>query len=140
MNRRLAPSIMVPWSLATCAFLFAPNQASAIPQFARRYNLKCFACHTIVPVLNEQGALSPDVVRTTDAVSAALWSLDAECAAEYESTGAITAFTEEGIRSDPRWEAIRGLASEALTAFRELGIPTPKLSDEDFNRPREDAP
>jgi hypothetical protein len=96
--------------------------------------------YEMLPVLNEQGALSPDVVRTTDAVSAALWSLDAECAAEYESTGAITAFTEEGIRSDPRWEAIRGLASEALTAFRELGIPTPKLSDEDFNRPREDAP
>jgi len=29
----------------------------AIPQFARRYNLKCSACHTIVPVLNEQGYL-----------------------------------------------------------------------------------
>ncbi len=29
----------------------------AVPQFARRYNLKCSACHTIVPVLNEQGYL-----------------------------------------------------------------------------------
>ena len=28
---------------------------NAVPQFARRYNLKCSACHTIVPVLNEQG-------------------------------------------------------------------------------------
>jgi hypothetical protein len=27
----------------------------AVPQFARRYNVKCSACHTIVPVLNEQG-------------------------------------------------------------------------------------
>jgi hypothetical protein len=26
----------------------------AVPQFARRYNVKCSACHTIVPVLNEQ--------------------------------------------------------------------------------------
>jgi len=30
---------------------------NALPQFARRYNLKCSACHTIVPVLNEQGEL-----------------------------------------------------------------------------------
>ena len=30
---------------------------NALPQFARRYNLKCSACHTIVPVLNEQGIL-----------------------------------------------------------------------------------
>jgi hypothetical protein len=29
----------------------------ALPQFARRYNLKCSACHTIAPVLNEQGLL-----------------------------------------------------------------------------------
>jgi hypothetical protein len=33
------------------------NHATALPQFARRYNLKCSACHTIVPVLNEQGEL-----------------------------------------------------------------------------------
>jgi hypothetical protein len=30
---------------------------NALPQFARRYNLKCSACHTIAPVLNEQGIL-----------------------------------------------------------------------------------
>ncbi len=34
-----------------------PRRANALPQFARRYNLKCSACHTIVPVLNEQGEL-----------------------------------------------------------------------------------
>ncbi len=96
--------------------------------------------YEMLPELQRQGALSPEVVRTTDAVSAASWALDEECAAEYEATGNITAFTEEGIRTDPRWEAIRGLASEALAAFRDLGIPTPKLSDEDFNTPREDAP
>lgn len=32
-------------------------RVNAVPQFARRYNLKCSACHTIVPVLNEQGYL-----------------------------------------------------------------------------------
>jgi len=49
-----------------CAVTFLPKRAragplermihiDAVPQFARRYNLKCSACHTIVPVLNEQG-------------------------------------------------------------------------------------
>lgn len=32
-----------------------PQPAGAIPAYARRYNLRCFACHTIVPQLNEQG-------------------------------------------------------------------------------------
>ncbi len=33
----------------------APNTAYAIPQFARTYNLKCTACHTLPPMLNERG-------------------------------------------------------------------------------------
>lgn len=37
--------------------LLFSNTSQALPQFARRYNLKCTACHTIVPVLNEQGEL-----------------------------------------------------------------------------------
>ncbi len=43
--------------LCSCLLLLAlsAKQASAIPAFARRYNLKCTACHTVPPVLNEQG-------------------------------------------------------------------------------------
>jgi hypothetical protein len=37
--------------------LVVPRKSEALPQFARRYNLKCSACHTIVPVLNQQGIL-----------------------------------------------------------------------------------
>ncbi len=44
------------FALVLLSFL-TPHQAEAIPQFARRYNLKCTACHTIPPVLNEQGYL-----------------------------------------------------------------------------------
>ena len=40
-----------------CSLLVLPRRSEALPQFARRYNLKCSACHTIVPVLNEQGEL-----------------------------------------------------------------------------------
>jgi hypothetical protein len=54
--------------IASCAALLMPRKAEAggrvrlsalkaVPQFARRYNLRCSACHTIVPVLNEQGYL-----------------------------------------------------------------------------------
>lgn len=35
--------------------LLLPKQSEAVPQFSRRYNVKCSACHTIAPVLNEQG-------------------------------------------------------------------------------------
>ncbi len=42
-----------------CSVLIMPRRSEALPQFARRYNLKCSACHTIVPVLNEQGELYP---------------------------------------------------------------------------------
>ncbi len=41
--------------LIASILLFSPVPAKAVPQFARRYNLKCSACHTIAPVLNEQG-------------------------------------------------------------------------------------
>ena len=43
--------------LGVCFWGEGAQQARAVPQFARRYNLKCSACHTIVPVLNEQGYL-----------------------------------------------------------------------------------
>jgi hypothetical protein len=47
--------------------------------------------------------------------------------------------TFDGLRNDPRWDAIRDLAQIALTAYREMGIPTSRLSDDDFDVPREDA-
>lgn len=40
---------------ASLLVVFGPRQASAVPQYARRYKLTCYACHTIPPVLNEQG-------------------------------------------------------------------------------------
>ncbi len=44
--------------ICATAFLLAliiPRQASAVPQYARRYKVTCYACHTIPPVLNQQG-------------------------------------------------------------------------------------
>jgi hypothetical protein len=46
--------------LRICACVFAvsltvSSTAEAIPQFARTYNLKCTACHTVPPMLNARG-------------------------------------------------------------------------------------
>ena len=55
---RFALNLLIP-ALATGLFLvlFMPQPTPAVPMFARRYNLKCYACHTIPPVLNENGYL-----------------------------------------------------------------------------------
>lgn len=36
-------------------FLLAPTPGRAIPAFARKYNVKCYTCHTIPPALNKNG-------------------------------------------------------------------------------------
>jgi hypothetical protein len=42
--------------LAALGYLvLAPQPAQAIPAFARKYNLKCYSCHTIPPALNKTG-------------------------------------------------------------------------------------
>jgi hypothetical protein len=35
--------------------VLTPNRSEAIPAFARKYNVKCFSCHTIPPALNKTG-------------------------------------------------------------------------------------
>jgi hypothetical protein len=61
MNGRIQLFLMGPVLLLMFAFLLlfapkvGPQPAAAIPAYARRYNLRCYACHTIVPQLNEQG-------------------------------------------------------------------------------------
>jgi hypothetical protein len=86
-----------------------------------------------LPYLQDRGALSPGIVKTTDILAEALLALREDDTPE--------AFTEEGIRLDPRWERIRKLAREALVAFsNDLGLPIPRMSDPDYDCPRDDAP
>jgi len=53
----ISRSRLISFFCAAGAFLVVlfPRQAAAVPQYARRYGLTCYACHTIPPVLNEQG-------------------------------------------------------------------------------------
>ncbi len=41
-------------ALLACTWVF-PQRAEAIPAFARKYNVKCYNCHTIPPALNKTG-------------------------------------------------------------------------------------
>jgi hypothetical protein len=96
--------------------------------------------YEMLSVLDEQGALSPEVVTATGALAQALFALDGDWTVEYRETGAIEALSEKGVRNDPRWEAIRVLARQALAEFKALGVPIPGLLDEEYNARRTDAP
>ena len=54
-SRRKSPvSAGIPILMALgCLILPSPSQA--IPAFARKYNVKCYTCHTIPPALNKTG-------------------------------------------------------------------------------------
>lgn len=71
--------------------------------------------------LERQGALSPEARRSAEAVSQALLSLLEESGLEVQSSGNAVAFTEDGLRHDPRWATIRATANDALAAFDGMG-------------------
>jgi hypothetical protein len=48
------PSLISILAALTCA-LFVPQRAQAVPAFARKFGVKCYACHTIPPALNKNG-------------------------------------------------------------------------------------
>src|ERR1035437_3620226 len=41
--------------LAALGYMILSQPAQAVPAFARKYGIKCFACHTIPPALNKTG-------------------------------------------------------------------------------------
>ncbi len=58
----MVASLKKPWIPAVIPILaciaytgLLPHPAQAIPAFARKYNVKCYNCHTIPPVLNKTG-------------------------------------------------------------------------------------
>jgi hypothetical protein len=53
-QRRSLISAGIPILMAL-AFMILPKPAQAIPAFARKYNVKCYNCHTIPPALNKTG-------------------------------------------------------------------------------------
>src|SRR5664279_2208964 len=54
-SRRKSWLSVIPVLTALGYALLAPQPGQAIPAFARKYNLKCYSCHTIPPALNKTG-------------------------------------------------------------------------------------
>ena len=54
MSRR-ARSVLVGWAALLLAAFLSPPSAQGIPAFARKYGLRCTACHEAWPVLNDFG-------------------------------------------------------------------------------------
>ena len=48
-------SFGLPVSAAIAFSLFVPQRSQAIPAFARKYGVKCYACHIMPPALNKNG-------------------------------------------------------------------------------------
>lgn len=94
----------------------------------------------LIPLLDQRGALTADATLSANAVGEALLEFDKEMATEHRQNGMVKALSDDGLRTDPRWERIRGLARLALERFAEMGIPVPRLTDPDYNVARDDAP
>lgn len=52
---RAAAVAFAAFAVAACALSAAPRAASAVPLFAQRYDLRCDACHSVLPELNAFG-------------------------------------------------------------------------------------
>ena len=55
VNKKRWLSIVLPLSAAITVGLLMPQRSEAIPAFARKYGVKCYACHIIPPALNKNG-------------------------------------------------------------------------------------
>jgi hypothetical protein len=93
-----------------------------------------------LPELVRQGVVPLDVESMVTAVVSRVQSMDHEAAQEWEQNRSNWLHSPEALASDPRWSEVRNLAGQALEGFKALGLPTPSLTDGDFNVPREDAP
>jgi hypothetical protein len=55
LNKKRWMSVGLPLSAGLAFSLFVPQRSQAIPAFARKYNVKCYACHIMPPALNKNG-------------------------------------------------------------------------------------
>ena len=102
--------IMVAFAVAAALLVFAPSP-KAIPAFARKYNVKCFACHTTFPRLNKTGyifkrlgyRMPPDleegkpIPKIADIDSKYKWSLTNSAALVVQASYTNGKATETGV-------------------------------------------
>jgi len=102
---------------ASLLVLSAPN-AAAMPEFARRYDLSCAACHSAVPRLNEFGEYLadnnmrlPNCKETTDSIG--------------DDRLALPAYPPFAIRAQAYVQARQGEAIDPLTGASDSATTDP---------------
>ena len=90
-----------------------------------------------VPLLVENGVITDVSVNAVARVDSAIRAIDRASAGPV---GSPCLWTEESLQTDERWAEVRAVASDALTVFADLGVPSPSPSDPTFFGAREDAP
>jgi hypothetical protein len=118
MRLRVRPTLLL---VGFGLFLLLPKESAAVPQFSRRYNIKCSACHTIAPVLNEQGWMFK---RLGFHLPPAL------------EEGQVAALISDLVKKEPEWKLTNNVsvavADFSYSAERTTAVGTPPTSTSAF--------
>ena len=121
MTRRAKVAFTV-WSALVATMLLAPPGARAIPAFARKYGLRCTACHEAWPKLNDFGRAFRDngyqmLLGKDDTVTATpgYWPVSIRITPHYEFDEITNQPTDQGVKK-LRTGGIAGVGIDLLTA------------------------
>ncbi len=105
MSRR-AKVVSTGWAAVLLAGLLSPPSATAIPAFARKYGLRCTACHEAWPVLNDFGRAFRDngyqmLLGKDDPVTTnpGYWPVSIRITPHYEFDEVTNQPTDQGTKS-----------------------------------------
>ena len=121
MSRRAKVAFNL-WAALAAAMFLAPPPAGAIPAFARKYGLRCTACHEAWPKLNDFGRAFRDngyqmLLGKDDAVTATpgYWPVSIRLTPHYEFDEVTNQPTDQGVKK-LRTGGIAGIGMDLLTA------------------------
>ena len=119
---RKAAIAFTAWAAVTGGTFLAPPSAGAIPAFARKYGLRCTACHEAWPKLNDFGRAFRDngyqiLTGKDDAVTATpgYWPVSVRITPHYEFDEITNQPTDQGVKT-LRTGGVAGSGLALLTA------------------------
>src|SRR3981189_3026469 len=105
MGRKRALELFLPFPVFSAVILVFVSPASAIPAFARKYSLRCTACHEAWPVLNDFGRSFRDNgyqlrLGRDDTVTAdpGYWPVAVHVVPTYQYTKTTNQTTDQGVK------------------------------------------
>jgi hypothetical protein len=120
--RRRATVAFTVWAALVAGMLLAPPSAQGIPAFARKYGLRCTACHEAWPKLNDFGRAFRDngyqiLTGKDDTVTASpgYWPVSIRITPHYEFDEITNQPTDQGTKN-LKTGGIAGIGIDLLTA------------------------